>query len=116
MSKKRKISKQGLENIRKAAKKMWAKRRAVRRVALDESLADIHGASPVAANERQVGGNHYKGCKIEPWDFATANGLDFMQGSVIRYVVRYKDKNGIEDLEKAKHYIEKMIETAIGAK
>lgn len=63
------------------------------------------------ANDRQVGGGHYKTRAIEPWDYAIANNLDFMQGSVVRYVTRYKDKNGIEDLEKCKHYVEKMIET-----
>ena len=62
------------------------------------------------ANARQVGGSHYKSRAIEPWDFAAANGLDYFQGSVVKYVVRYRDKNGLEDLEKAKHYIDKMIE------
>lgn len=60
---------------------------------------------------KQVGGTHYQS-KIETWDFIAANKLDYFQGNVIKYVVRYKDKNGIEDLEKAKHYIEKMITEA----
>jgi len=51
----------------------------------------------------------YKG-KIQTWDFIYANELDYFQGNVIKYTVRYKKKNGKEDLEKAKHYLEKMIE------
>ena len=66
----------------------------------------------MTANEKQVGGDHYKVKPIQPWDFIAANNLDFFQGAVVKYVCRYKDKDGLKDLEKAKHYIEKMIEMA----
>ena len=46
-------------------------------------------------------------------DFCQANNLDFMQGNVIKYVFRYKNKNGLEDLEKAKEYIDRMIENLL---
>jgi hypothetical protein len=59
---------------------------------------------------RQEGGNHYSKHKIQPYTFITANGLSFFQGNVIKYVVRYKDKNGIEDLKKIIHYCELEIE------
>lgn len=59
---------------------------------------------------RQVGGNHYKKMPIQPLEFIAANGLDFFQGCVLKYIIRYKDKNGIEDLKKAIHFIEMMIE------
>lgn len=59
---------------------------------------------------KQIGGGHYKGFKIEPITFILQNDLDFCQGNIIKYVCRYKMKNGIEDLEKAKHYIELLIE------
>lgn len=62
------------------------------------------------ALEKQIGGKHYKKQGIQPWEYIEANGLDFFQGNVVKYVTRYKDKSGIEDLEKAKHYIEYMIE------
>lgn len=62
------------------------------------------------ALEKQVGGNHYKNCKIQPIEFIVANNLDFLQGNVIKYICRYKNKNGIVDLEKAKHYIEMLID------
>ena len=54
--------------------------------------------------------NHYGSSGIDVIDFCQANNLDFMQGNVIKYVFRYKNKNGLEDLEKAKEYIDRMIE------
>lgn len=58
----------------------------------------------------QVGGSHYQKMKIEPIDFIMENDLNFCQGNVIKYVCRYKDKNGVEDLRKAKQYIDFLIE------
>ncbi len=58
----------------------------------------------------QVGGNHYEKMKIEPIDFIMENNLSFCQGNVIKYVCRYKDKNGIQDLLKAKQYIDFLIQ------
>lgn len=60
--------------------------------------------------EKQVSGNHYKEMKIQPIEFIQANELSFSQGNVVKYVCRYKQKNGIEDLKKAIHYCELMIE------
>ncbi len=57
----------------------------------------------------QVGGTHYV-LPIQPIEYIRANDLDFFQGNIIKYVTRYKDKNGIEDLRKAKHYIDMIIE------
>ena len=54
--------------------------------------------------------DHYGNSGIDVIDFCQANNLDFMQGSVIKYVFRYKNKNGLEDLEKAKEFINRMIE------
>lgn len=62
------------------------------------------------ANKTQVGGTHYKGRKVEHWDFAAANDLDYFQGQITKYVTRWKNKNGLQDLEKAKHFLEKYIE------
>lgn len=52
----------------------------------------------------------YYGTGIDVIEFCLRNNLTFMQGNVIKYVTRYKDKNGIEDLEKAKEYIDRLIE------
>jgi hypothetical protein len=59
---------------------------------------------------RQEGGNHYQKHKIQPYTFITENELSFFQGNVIKYVVRYKDKNGVEDLKKIIHYCQLEIE------
>jgi len=53
---------------------------------------------------------HYTQWKIQPITFITANKLNFCQGNVVKYVMRYKEKNGIEDLEKAKVYIDYLIQ------
>ena len=53
---------------------------------------------------RQVGGKHYKNFPIQPYEFISKNNLSFFQGCVVKYVCRYLQKNGIEDLEKIKNY------------
>ena len=58
---------------------------------------------------KQEGGNHYQ-LKIQPWKFITENNLSYFQGNVIKYVVRYQKKNGIEDLNKIIHYCELEIQ------
>jgi hypothetical protein len=60
--------------------------------------------------EVQIGGNHYKDLKIQPTAFIHANNIPFIEGNIIKYVVRHKSKNGIEDLKKAKHYIDLLIQ------
>lgn len=63
-----------------------------------------------SALNKQVSGDHYRGRKIQPVEYIHANGLDFFEGSVVKYVTRWRQKNGIPDLEKAKHFIELLIE------
>ena len=58
----------------------------------------------------QVGGSHYKNKKIQPIDYIMNNELGFCEGNVVKYITRYRDKNGLEDLKKAKQYIEFLIE------
>lgn len=62
------------------------------------------------SNETQIGGDHYEKLSIQVWDYVDANELDYFQGSIIKYVTRWRDKGGVEDLRKAKHFIEKYIE------
>lgn len=68
----------------------------------------------MAANDRQISGEHYKNKAIEPWDYVAANKLDYFQGSVIKYVTRFREKGGRRDLEKAIHFIDKLIEVEYG--
>jgi len=63
------------------------------------------------ALDTQVGGSHYQHFPIQPVEFSIANGLGFCEGNVIKYVCRYKMKGGKEDLLKAKHYIELLMES-----
>lgn len=64
----------------------------------------------MSAKEYQVGGSHYTRQGIQPVEYIRANDLDFFQGNVVKYVTRYKFKDGLKDLEKCKHYIEMIIE------
>jgi hypothetical protein len=58
------------------------------------------------ANRRQ----HYKKLQIQPWDYILANNIGYCEGSAIKYLSRWRDKGGIQDLYKAKHFIDKLIE------
>lgn len=60
--------------------------------------------------DRQVGGNHYKSMKFQPIEFILANDLGFCEGNIIKYTCRYKQKGGVEDLEKVVHYAQMLIE------
>ena len=64
----------------------------------------------VKATDTQVGGDHYTKLAIQPMRYSMENGLDALQHTVIKYVTRFRDKAGIEDLEKAKHCIDMLIE------
>ncbi len=58
----------------------------------------------------QVAGNHYKDMKIQPVEFIHMNNIPYLEGNVIKYVTRWRSKGGLADLEKAKHYIDLLIE------
>ncbi len=64
------------------------------------------------ANEMQVGGGHYKS-EIQHWDYVWANNLDYFQGQITKYVTRHKEKNGLEDLQKARHFLDKYMELVL---
>ena len=64
----------------------------------------------MSALNEQVGGGHYKDMAIQPVEYIHRNGLGFIEGCVIKYVSRWKQKNGLEDLKKAKHFLELLIE------
>jgi hypothetical protein len=64
------------------------------------------------ANETQVGGTHYKTGGEEHWDRVARLGLNYYEGNITKYVERARKKNGIQDLKKAAHYLQKLIELA----
>jgi hypothetical protein len=59
-------------------------------------------------DSNQVGGDHYMK-DIQPWDYIIANNIGYLEGNIIKYITRYKEKGGIVDLYKAQHYLEKLI-------
>lgn len=68
------------------------------------------------ANDKQVGGGHYKTPgAVEHWDIVVQHDLDYFQGQITKYIMRWRDKNGVEDLEKARHFLDKYIELAQAA-
>ena len=64
----------------------------------------------MSALEKQVGGSHYREMVIQPVEYILANGLGFVEGAVIKYVSRYRAKGGVEDLRKARHFLDLLIE------
>jgi hypothetical protein len=58
----------------------------------------------------QVGGDHYKTAAIQPIEFILVNDLSFVEGNVVKYVARWKTKGGVEDLRKARHYLDLYIQ------
>lgn len=64
--------------------------------------------------EVQVGGQHYKDMQIQPVEFITANNLGFLEGNVIKYICRHHAKNGAQDIRKAIHYCQLLLQTKYG--
>ena len=67
-----------------------------------------------SALDVQVGGDHYKQFSIQPVEFIVENELDYLQGNVIKYVTRHKAKNGKEDIKKAIHHLNLILEMQYG--
>ena len=61
------------------------------------------------ADEKQVGGQHYKTQAIQHWTYVLANNIPYMEAQVLKYVSRHRLKGGTADLRKAQHFIEKLI-------
>lgn len=64
---------------------------------------------PVPALSTQVGGNHYKGYAIQPIEYCMANHLNACESAIVKYITRWKEKGGVQDLEKIKHYVDLLI-------
>lgn len=67
----------------------------------------------MSIKDYQIGGNHYKKEKIQPIEYIMSNELDFCEGNVVKYITRWRHKNGLEDLQKARHYIDFLIERVL---
>lgn len=65
----------------------------------------------MSANDKQIAGTHYKSKgKIQHWDYCDANDVPYLESACTKYVQRWREKNGLQDLQKALHYLEKRIE------
>ena len=64
-----------------------------------------------SSNAVQIGGSHYKDKSIQPWDYIVQNKIPYLEGNIIKYVSRWREKGGLDDLRKAQHYLSKLIET-----
>lgn len=71
----------------------------------------MSGEKEPSANDRQPGGTHYiQFAELQPWDVVHHFGLGFFDGNALKYLLRWRHKGGLQDLEKARHYIDKLIE------
>jgi len=68
----------------------------------------------MSAKDYQIGGGHYKSNAIQPIDYIMQNGLGFCEGNVVKYVTRWRSKGGVDDLRKARQYIDFLIEAENG--
>ena len=73
------------------------------------NTGDTQSALPKKPIDTQVGGNHYQKYKIQPVEFIMKNNVPYVEGNVIKYVMRFRDKHGLEDLLKARQYLDMLI-------
>jgi hypothetical protein len=73
-------------------------------------MSDLKDNPLSVPRDVQIGGSHYKDMKIQPIEFIVGNNIPYIEGNIIKYICRWRSKNGVEDLEKAKHYLEMLIE------
>lgn len=80
-------------------------------ITLEQYFSNLNKAcfADDSAKSKQVAGSHYQR-NIQPWDIISEWELDFWEGNVLKYLLRWKHKDGVQDLQKAKHYLEYLIE------
>lgn len=76
---------------------------------MSKSILEDPDIAPSALSV-QVGGSHYSSRGIQPIEYIHANNLNFSEGSIVKYITRWRQKGGIEDLKKIKHYVDLLIE------
>ena len=75
-----------------------------------KKMESLYGTKTKSSYDKQIGGTHYRKMKIQPSEFVIENRLLYPEGNVIKYILRHQNKGGKEDLEKAKHFIDMIIE------
>jgi hypothetical protein len=81
---------------------------------MSDGMTEMYIEEEATALQKQVGGAHYAEMAIQPIEFITANGLSFLEGNIIKYVCRHKKKNGADDIKKAIHYCELLLQMEYG--
>ena len=81
---------------------------------MSDGMTEMYIEEEATALQKQVNGSHYVDMAIQPIEFITANELDFLQGNIIKYVCRHKKKNGADDIKKAMHYCELLLQMEYG--
>ena len=82
---------------------------------LKEDREQVELIKKETALTRQIGGNHYKDCKIQPIEYIYSNGLDFFEGNVVKYITRHRTKgDGEKDIRKVIHYAQMILEMEYG--
>ena len=79
-------------------------------VVTSQELGGWQVTANTGALDVQIGGDHYKKHKIQPIEYIHANNLPFIEGNIVKYITRWREKNGIKDLEKVKHYVDLLIQ------
>jgi hypothetical protein len=102
----KKVKNDNVEHLKKALQQKMLKVIPM----LETQTISINSPAPVSANAVQVGGGHYQGKAIQPWDYIVSNRLGYLEGNVVKYVSRWQEKGGRQDLEKARHYLDKLLE------
>jgi len=89
---------------------------AAKRALAQDTVPDAPTPAPTlpSVDTRQVGGDHYTRLAIQPWEIIERNGMGFFDGSALAYIMRFREKGGVQDLEKARHYLDKLIEIENG--
>jgi hypothetical protein len=77
---------------------------------LKSLMSNIEELTQTDALKKQEGGTHYKNFRIQPAEFIHANSIPYLEGAAIKYLCRHRDKGGVTDLLKAKHYIDLIIQ------
>ena len=78
---------------------------------VDEASSKHYSKLKKEALDKQVGGSHYKDCAIQPVEYIYSNGLDFLEGNVVKYITSHRTKgDGEEDIRKVIHYAQMILE------
>ena len=88
---------------------------AIKKTVQEHSAFKKTNLKELGAKSKQIGGNHYKDCKIQPIEYIVGNDLTFCEGNAVKYITRHRRKGeGAKDIQKAIHYLEMILETEYG--